>query len=595
MFSIAGGANTLICSLGMKQILRILQLLRPYWKFITEAMLISILLSLLSVPVPYFTKILVDDVFPNKDRGLLFFVLILVLSISIFSGFISLLRSYFTLNLSTRMGLNILFKFYCHLQSLDYSFYDRREIGEVLSRFTDVRESTGRTVQLVETTVMNLLTIFIFAPILVYINWKLALLSLAVLPFYSMIFAYTNKYVRRTTKTLAAKNANISAKNYESFLGIRTIQSMVLQESVFKRIRSLILDERRLNIRLGLFQGISNYSINVLRAVGVFLYSWYGWTQILDGRLTLGTFLAFGMYAGYLYGPIQRIIGITRDLQVTLVHANRFFELYDLTPKIRNFPHAHELPSVRGKIGFHNVTFSYDGSDPVLQNIDIEIAAGQTVALVGKSGVGKTTFVQLIPRFYEPQSGTITIDGYDIREVKLESLRRQIGFVHQEPFLFYGTIFENITFGKPDATQWEVKQVAKVANAHEFIKQLPHGYETQVGERGVQLSQGQKQRIALARVLLLNTPILILDEAISAVDSESELKILQALKEIRENKTTIVIAHRLSTIKNADQILVLDGGRIAEIGTHKELLIKDGAFTHLYQGSEIYKVMSGDK
>jgi len=561
----------------------------------TEAMLISIVLSLLSIPVPYFTKILVDDVFPNRDRGLLFFVLLLLLSISIFSGFISLLRTYFTLNVSTRMGLNILFKFYTHLQALDYSFYDRREIGEVLSRFTDVRESTGRTVQLVETTVMNLLTIFIFAPILVYINWKLALLSLAVLPFDSMILAYTNKYVKRTTKTLAAKNANISAKNYESFLGIRTIQSMVLQESVFKRIRGLILDERRLNIRLGLFQGISNYSVNVLRSVGVFLYSWYGWTQILDGRLTLGTFLAFGMYAGYLYTPIQRIIGITRDLQVALVHANRFFELYDLTPKIRDLPHAHKLPPVKGRIGFHNVSFSYDGRDPVLQNIDIEIAAGQTVALVGKSGVGKTTFVQLIPRFYEPQSGTITIDGYDIREVKLESLRRQIGFVHQEPFLFYGTIFENITFGKPDATQWEVKHAAKVANAHEFIKQLPQGYETKVGERGVQLSQGQKQRIALARVLLLNTPILILDEAISAVDSESELRILQALKEIREDKTIIVIAHRLSTIRYADQILLLDGGRIAEIGTHKELLIKDGAFTHIYQGSEIYDVMSGEK
>lgn len=567
----------------MHDILRFLKLIRKHWRLLSEAVISGILLTFLSIPIPYLTKVLIDDVFPNRDRGLLYFILILIFVVTVLGAFGDLLRSYFTTSIGIGMGLDIKFRFYRHLQSLSFAFFDKRETGELLARFEDIDASLANTVGLIDKMAMSLLSLLIFPPILFYINWRLALLSLIVLPIDGYVFLRMAARIARASKSLAERSADVSARSYESLSGIRTVQSIGIERLIFDRLKRLLLNLRHLNLKLTLLQEASDFIAFFLGAAAGLLYGWYGWTQILDGKLTLGNYLAFIMYVGYLYGPVKGIVGLSGDIQIALVHIGRFFEIYDALPEIKDTSHAGELTSVHGEIRFHHVTFGYDGSDPVLRDLDITIRAHESVALVGRSGIGKTTFAYLIPRFYDPQSGDLTIDGHSIREVKLKSLRRQIGFVRQDPFLFCGTVFDNIALGRPDARRQEVEDAAARANIHEFIRKLPKGYHTEVGERGVQLSQGQKQRIALARVLLLDAPILILDEATSALDTETELKIQRSLQEVRKGRTTILIAHRLSTIRDADRILVLDEGRIVEDGTHEVLLMKGGVYSQLYE------------
>jgi len=312
-------------------------------------------------------------------------------------------------------------------------------------------------------------------------------------------------------------------------------------------------------------------------------YGWYGWMQILQGNLTLGSFMAFSGYVGYLYGPIENLIGLLPQIESTKVYTARFFDIYNLRPKIQDKPNLPVLREIQGDIRFHNVHFSYDTNTHknVLHGINFEIPSHTMIALVGKSGSGKSTLAKLIPRFYDPTEGYISINGKDIRQFRLKSLRQQIGFAMQGSTLFQGNILENLTFGK-DISPQDIEYAAKTAYIHDFVMSLPEGYQTEIGERGIQLSEGQKQRIALTRVLLLNKPIVILDEPTSALDMESESYIHQALKTVRQGRIVIVIAHRLSTIQSADTIVVLDNGRIVEHGTHNELLRREGVYVQLY-------------
>lgn len=537
---------------------------------------------LFQIPGPYFTKIMIDDVYPHKDFSLLYFVLLLGMLMSLAVGAMSLLSGYFGQCVGIRMGYDFQARFYKHVQTLDFSFFDNRETGEIISRFRDMRSSIASVIGLINTLILNSLQLVIFPPILFFINWKLALISLAVLPFDTLLALVSRRFIRKYTKEIAERAADLSAKNYESIASMRTVQALGLETSFFNKVHGLLIILANLRMKLSLFQGFADYAGTIIKTGGTLAYGFYGWHEVLSGNLTLGSYMAFTGYVGYLYGPINSLIGLLPRIESTLVHTDRFFEVYNITPDIRDEPQLAKLNEVRGRIEFRDVSFAYQPERVVLNEINLEIDADQTVAIVGKSGSGKSTLAKLIPRFYDPVDGQVLIDGVDIRQYRLNSLRQNIGFVMQGSALFQGSILENLTFNK-QISMIDVEAATRAAYIHDFVTKLPNGYQTIIGEQGAQLSEGQRQRVALARVLLQNTPILILDEPTAALDNESEFYIQEAMKEICKQRTVIVIAHRLSTIRRADKIVVIDQGRIAEEGSHEVLMLQDGVYSMLQE------------
>ncbi|MDD3627846.1 MAG: ABC transporter ATP-binding protein, partial [bacterium] len=493
------------------------------------------------------------------------------------------LRNFFMYNMGLKIWIDVQIKFFTHLLNLSFNFYDSREVGEIISRFSDAGESIYRIIDIFNRIIMNIISLVIFPVILFMIHPILALIAICLLPLDALLYSYANKLVAKYSRESAEKGAEVAAKNYETLSGIKTVQSLKIEKRLKEKITNLYDELFRARIKTGFLQNGAMFILQVLRGISVFLYMWYGWTQILNGDLSLGKYLAFTMFVGYLYNPLREMITLTQDIQITLVHTNRFFEIYDIPPQIQDSPDAIEFPEkISGNIEFENVSFSYDEENLVLRDISMKIPAGKTAALVGRSGVGKSTIACLIPRFYDPTSGKIKIDNLDTTSVKVASLRSKIGIVMQEPFLFYGTILENITLGRKDFNREKLDNAVKAAHVDEFLQKFPDGIDSMIGERGAKLSQGQKQRIALARILFLEPPILIIDEGTSSLDLESEQYIQQALKDIRKNRTTIIIAHRLSTIKDADIIFVLENGELVEQGDHESLINESKVYKNLY-------------
>ena len=560
---------------------------RPYLHIFLADMFFATLSASVALTIPLVVRYVTGTlVYMEKDRmltglwqiGLFLEALLLV----------DLFSRYFIGNYGHVMGAKIEYnmraEIFDHMQKLSFAFYDDAKVGQLMSRITtDLFDITELLHHGPENIILSVLKILGALVILVNINGMLALAAFLVLPFMFAFAFVLNKKMRSAFRRNRVKIADINAQIEDNLSGIRVVKSFANEEvenKKFKQGNDGFLAAKRNSYRyMGCFQaGVGVFT--TLIQVNVILV---GGALIASGRMNISDLVTFLLYIGVFSEPIKTLVDFTEQFQNGYTGFERFREIMDIEPDIEDSPDAVEMTDVQGHITFEDVSFRYnENTDKVLNHVDLDVPAGAYTALVGASGAGKTTLCSLIPRFYDVTGGRVLIDGRDVRSVTLKSLRSQIGMVQQDVYLFAGTIYENIAYGKPGATREEVIEAAKNANAHEFICQFPDGYETDIGQRGIKLSGGQKQRLSIARVFLKNPPILIFDEATSALDNESEHVVQESLERLAKNRTTFVIAHRLTTIQNAENILVLTDDGIAESGTHQELLDKGGIYEKLY-------------
>ncbi len=561
---------------------RFLRYLEPYRGLVALAVIAGVARYLIPLVLPWAMKVVVDDLLAPGAVGTgarLNQLMLGLIALYVVFGFVSYWRSSLAGVAGHHMIFDLRRDLYRHIQRMSLSFFERQRIGAIVSRLTgDIASAQNFVGAAFVNTAMDVAAIAGTIVVLMIWHWKLALISLAVLPLYVALNNRLSKRIRVQSRLVHDQAQEISGELHEQFGAMATIQSFTQEATAagaFERRSSRFLGSVLINVRL---QAIA-LGVGALTSVGPILLIWFGAEEVMAGRLTVGTLMAFYAYLGLLYTPVQRLTELNLILANSLAAMDRIFEVFDAQPDVRERAGARTLPRVRGEIAFEDASFAYEADRPVLGRVRLHVPAGRTVALVGPSGAGKSTIAKLLPRFYDVTAGRITIDGLDIRDVTLASLRDNIAIVAQDPVLLSGTIADNLRYGGADATDAQIREAARLAYADEFIGRLPQGYETEIGERGVKLSGGQKQRIAIARAFLKDAPILVLDEPTSALDAESEMLIKQALEQLVEGRTALIIAHRLSTIEHADEVVVLDRGRIIEQGSHEELVERpDGLY-----------------
>jgi ABC-type multidrug transport system fused ATPase/permease subunit len=532
---------------------------------------------------PYLAKFALDDAIKHRGGTQLYLVVAIFVAAGLANWGMTYVETYLTGWVGERILADLRNRLFEHLQRLSLGFYERNRAGVIISRLTNDVEAIDQLVtDGVTSLVQNTLTLIGTAIILFVLDWRLALATCAVLPLMSIATAIFRTRSARAYAAVRERLGLVTATLAEDIAGMRVLQAFTREEAAYENFRAVAGHYREANMRTVVLNGLYFPFVDLLSSVALAVVLGYGGHLYFGGTLTLGTLFAFMLYVQNFFDPVQQLSQLYNTFLSATAALDKIMGVLDEEPEVVDRAGSGELGRIEGHVRFEGVRFTYGRGDEVLHGLDLDVPAGTTVALVGHTGAGKSTIAKLLARFYEPTHGRITIDGLDLNDVTQASLRRQLGVVPQEGFLFAGTVAENISFGKPQATTDEILSAARTVGAHEFVLRLEDGYETQLGERGTRLSLGQRQLVAFARALLADPRILILDEATSSVDIGTERRIEQALHVLLADRTAFIIAHRLSTIRNADLIVVLEHGRIVEQGSHDELLDRRGLYTSLY-------------
>ena len=581
--------------------LKIIQLIRPHWRALTFAMLAVLGETVTDVLDPWPIKIVVDNIIQSKKLpgwlgamvvhlfgqnklAILDFAVLAVAAIAVVGAVSSYVEKYLTTSVSQWVAHDLRRTLYNHIQRLSLAEYDQTRTGDLITRVTSDIEAVQDFIDsALLGTLVNVLTLLGMIGVMFYINWRFTLIALSVAPVLLVVVYTFTRRIKKASRAVRKKESELVSVVEEVLTSIRVVKAFAREDYELKRFESqslenveAALDARGVKAKLAPF-------VEVIVAVGTCLVLWYGARLVLAGQLSAGVLIVFLLYLGRMYKPMRELSKMTDTMSKALVGYERIQEVLEIESAVRDLPRAKRAPKFKAAIEYDKVSFSYDAQNPVLEGISFKIEPGQVAALVGPSGTGKTTVISLLPRFYDPTAGVVKIDGMDIRQFNLKSLRDQMSFVLQETLLFRATVWENIAYGKPDAKRELIERAAKMANAHEFIEKMPRGYDTMIGERGETLSGGQRQRIAIARAVVRDTPILILDEPTTGLDASAEQMVIEALERLMKNRTTIVIAHHLGTIRNADVIFVVEGTALVESGKHDALLAKGGVYAELFK------------
>lgn len=569
----------------MPILLRLGSYARDHWKKILGVMIAVFISTTLGLIPPWLIRYGIDNMIMTGNIERLWIIAAIMVGTALLKGFFDFIKSYYSEFIAQSIIHDIRVRLYEHLNKLSFSFYDESRTGDLMARITTDTETLHRFLGRVSSFVTeNILTIIGILIIMLFWDYRLGLLYIMILPL--MVFGmymYSSR-VRPMFRKVRKRFAKLTELVQENFVGMEVIKLFGREKQQEKKFNKQNREYVDISIKASKVSALWMPYVHFLVGLSTALVVWYGGRLVIQGTISIGMLAGFISYIAMLTRPVRQTgMMINLSSQATAA-SERIFDVMDMSPEVKDAPDAHKLPQVKGKVEYRDVSFSYKKGERVLKDINIKVEPGETVAIVGPTGSGKSTLLHLLPRFYDPDEGKIMIDGHDIKEVTIDSLRKQVGIVLQHTFLFGASIRENISYGRPDAPMDEIISCAKIAQIHDFIESLPLGYETPIGERGVDISGGQRQRFAMARVLLTDPGLLILDEPTSSVDVETEDRMQEAMKEVIKDRTTFVIAHRLWTVRNADKILVLKDGEIQERGAHKELLQKeDGFYRKIYQ------------
>ncbi len=580
--------------------LSIRSLLRPHLGELALGFLAIAGESIANLLGPWPLKIVLDDVlrsrpssawamrivhtFLGSDKlALLKFACAAVLAIAVFDAICTYGEKYLTTSVGQWVSYDLRLSIYAHIQRLSLAFHDQKRTGDLISRVTDDIEAIQSFIMNgLLGVLINVMTLVGMIGVMFYLNWQFTLIALSVVPvLFVMVYSYTRR-IKKASREVRKKEGEITSVVEEVLSSIRVVKAFAREDYEVRRLEEESLEAVDVALRARSLKAKLTPLVGIVVAVGTGLVLWFGTKLVLTGALSAGGLVVFILYLGKMYKPMQEISKMTDTYSKAAVGYERIQEILQTTVDVKDAPRALRAPKLHGDITFESVSFSYNDESPILNDVSFEIKAGQVSALVGPTGAGKTSIISLVPRFYDPSSGVIKIDGVDIKQYQQRSLRNQMSFVLQETVLFHAPLWQNIAYGKPNCTRDEIIKAAELANASEFIDRMPDGYDTMIGERGMTLSGGQRQRIAIARAVIRNTPILILDEPTSGLDSASEKLVFEALDRLMEGKTVVVIAHRLSTIQKADVIFVVKDGQIVERGKHEELMDLNGVYAELH-------------